>query len=50
MSGLEIRIPYVSYKTRTKGFPYRLSVAPTEMSVQKNFQYYSNKVMLKSSL
>lgn len=50
MSGLEIRIPYVSYKTRTKGFPYRINVQPTEMSVQKNLQYYSNKVMLKSNL
>ena len=50
MPGLEIRIPYVSYKTRTKGFPYRINVQPTEMSVQKNLQYYSNKVMLKSNL
>lgn len=50
MPGIEIRIPYVSYKTRTKGFPYRINVQPTEMSVQKNLQYYSNKVMLKSSL
>lgn len=50
MSGLEIRIPYVSYKTRTKGFPYRINVQPTEMSIQKNLQYYSNKVMLKSNL
>ena len=50
MSGLEFRIPYVSYKTRTKGFPYRINVQPTEMSVQKNLQYYSNKVMLKSNL
>lgn len=50
MAGIEVRIPYVSYKTRTKGFPYRINVQPTEMSVQKNLQYYSNKVMLKSNL
>lgn len=50
MSGLEIRIPYVSYKTRTKGFPYRINVQPTEMSVQKNLQYYSNKVKLQTNL
>ena len=48
--GIEFRIPYVNYKTRTKGFPYRINVQPTEMSVQKNLQYYSNKVMLKSNL
>lgn len=50
MAGLEIRIPYVSYKTRTKGFPYRINVQPTEMSVQKNLQYYSNKVKLQTTL
>ena len=50
MSGLELRIPYVSYKTRTKGFPYRINVQPTEMSVQKNLQYYSNKVKLQTNL
>ena len=50
MAGLEIRIPYVSYKTRTKGFPYRINVQPTEMSVQKNLQYYSNKVKLQTNL
>lgn len=50
MSGLEIRIPYVSYKTKTKGFPYRINVQPTEMSVQKNLQYYSNKVKLQTNL
>lgn len=50
MAGLEIRIPYVSYKTKTKGFPYRISVQPTEMSIQKNLQYYSNKVKLQTNL
>lgn len=50
MAGLELRIPYVSYKTKTKGFPYRINVQPTEMSVQKNLQYYSNKVKLQTNL
>ena len=48
--GIEFRIPYVNYKTRTKGFPYRINVQPTEMSVQKNLQYYSNKVKLQTNL
>ena len=50
MAGLEIRIPYVSYKTKIQGFPYRINVQPTEMSIQKNLQYYSNKVKLQTNL
>lgn len=50
MAGIEFRIPYVNYKTKTKGFPYKINVQPTEMSVQKNLQYYSNKVKLQTNL
>ena len=48
MTGLEIRIPGVVFQG-SGGFPYRTNVPAEDMTVQKNLQYYSDSVRMKSS-
>lgn len=33
MAGIEVRIPYMNYKTRTKGFPHRVNVSTTDVTI-----------------
>ena len=50
MAGIEVHIPYVNFKTKFQGFPRRVNTPATELTIQEHLQYYSNKVMLKTSL
>lgn len=50
MAGIEVHIPYVSFNTKVQGFPRRVNAPATELTIQEHLQYYSNKVMLKTSL
>ncbi len=50
MAGIEVHIPYVNFKTKVQGFPRRVNAPATELTIQEHLQYYSNKVMLKTSL
>ena len=49
MPGLEIRIPYVSYKTKTKGFPHRVNVSTTDVTIQENLQYMGTNIQMSPS-
>lgn len=49
MPGLEIRIPYVSYKTKTKGFPHRVNVSTTDVTIQENLQYMGTSIQMSPS-
>lgn len=50
MAGIEVHIPYVNFKTKVQGFPRRVNAPATELTIQEHLQYYSNRVMLKTSL
>lgn len=50
MAGIEVRIPYINFSTKTIGFPIRYNAPATNVTVQKNFQYMGNKIKFTSSI
>lgn len=49
MAGIEVRIPYMNYKTRTKGFPHRVNVSTTDVTIQENLQYMGTTIQMSPS-
>ena len=48
MAGLEIRIPYVEFKNKV-GFPNRVNVSTTDVTIQENLQYMGTTIQMSPS-